>query len=327
MTSIELDQHLSRLGLNQTEAAQLLGVAPRTVRRWFEGEDVPGPAEQALRAWLRLRQHNLPWRPDSLVIFENDQQQIGLYREDAVALSKMLSNVKARGKALLPWVIDLEKCRACLGGSAEIEVWFYRLPNGGFTLSSYSRGDKPAHIRRDLELIEEAAFCIAKELKKEATLPVTLIYYDRKPLGAMRAAAQHSEEFPSFEAAIQRACARMGSADFNDPFILESMSGNDRGLQHTWDTYDLRRECERRTRDAARRRTVMNDFIYDDQGKCLARINRNEVFSDTTGQKIATIRDGSIYTLEGDLVGHLQRAGLVRMDGDCTPPAFMKLLG
>src|ERR1700720_4706374 len=93
----ELDTHLSHLGLTQSEAAELLSVNPRTIRRWLEGEAVPGPAEHALRAWLRLRQHNLPWHPDSVAIFENDQQQIALYREEAVALSTMLANVKARG--------------------------------------------------------------------------------------------------------------------------------------------------------------------------------------------------------------------------------------
>ena len=47
MTRIELEQSLLRLGLSQTEGAQLLGVAPRTLRRWLEGEEIPGPAEQA----------------------------------------------------------------------------------------------------------------------------------------------------------------------------------------------------------------------------------------------------------------------------------------
>ena len=54
LTSEEIRRILGHLGLTQIEAAQLLGVTPRTVRRWLEGDELPGPAEQALRAWLRL---------------------------------------------------------------------------------------------------------------------------------------------------------------------------------------------------------------------------------------------------------------------------------
>jgi transcriptional regulator with XRE-family HTH domain len=252
MSPQELDAHLSHLGLTQSEAAQLLGVHPRTVRRWFEGEAVPGPAEHALRAWLRLRQHNLPWRPDGEAIFENNQQQIDLYREDAVGLNEMLSNVKARGKATLPWLVDLERCRATLGGRAEIEIWFYRLPNGGFTLSSYSRGDLPNDLRRDWELIEEAAYCIAKETKKEAAIPVTLVYQNSR-IGREGAVVSSPSqmEFSSYEAAIQHACSRIGSPDFQAPFIMERMSGVDRNLQLVWDTHDIQRDCERRQSKSA----------------------------------------------------------------------------
>jgi hypothetical protein len=70
----------------------------------------------------------------------------------------------------------------------------------------------------------------------------------------------------------------------------------------------------------------MSDFIYDDQGKCVAWIVGDEVFSEATGQKIATIRDGNIFDVNGRLVGHLQDAGLVRKGGDSTPPEFTKLL-
>lgn len=70
----------------------------------------------------------------------------------------------------------------------------------------------------------------------------------------------------------------------------------------------------------------MSDFIYDDQGKCVAWIVQGDVFSETTRQKIATIRDGNIFDFSGNLVGHLQDVGFVRKDGDSTPPEFTRLL-
>ena len=76
MTSPELRLTLSRLELTQAETAQLLGVAPRTVRRWLDGEDIPGPAEQALRAWIKLHDRNLPWRPDTESVVQDDQDEI-----------------------------------------------------------------------------------------------------------------------------------------------------------------------------------------------------------------------------------------------------------
>ena len=71
MAKIELEQGLLRLGLSQTEGAVLLGVAPRTLRRWLEGEEIPGPAEQAIRAWIKLHDRKLPWRPDSTAIADD----------------------------------------------------------------------------------------------------------------------------------------------------------------------------------------------------------------------------------------------------------------
>ena len=70
----------------------------------------------------------------------------------------------------------------------------------------------------------------------------------------------------------------------------------------------------------------MSDFIYDDQGKCVAWIVQGDVFSETTRQKIATIRDGNIFDFSGNLVGYLQDVGFVRKGGDSTPPEFTRLL-
>jgi hypothetical protein len=80
------------------------------------------------------------------------------------------------------------------------------------------------------------------------------------------------------------------------------------------------------TQEAAQGRKPMSDFIYDDQGKCVAWIVHGDVFSEATGQKIATMRDGNIFDFNGSLVGHLQEAGLVRKEGDSTPPEFTRLL-
>ena len=63
MLGNELGRYLLRLDLSPAEAALLLCVTPRTVRRWLDGEEVSGPAEQAVRAWIRLHERRLPWRP------------------------------------------------------------------------------------------------------------------------------------------------------------------------------------------------------------------------------------------------------------------------
>jgi transcriptional regulator with XRE-family HTH domain len=94
MTVPELRLTLSRLELTQAEAAQLLGVAPRTVRRWLDGKDASGPAEQALRAWIRLRDRNLPWRPDTESVVEDDQDQITRHRAHAIRMDELLARVE-----------------------------------------------------------------------------------------------------------------------------------------------------------------------------------------------------------------------------------------
>jgi hypothetical protein len=58
-----LERHLLRLDLLLAEAAQLLRMIPHTVRCWLDGEEVSGPAEQAVRAWIGLRDRRLPWQP------------------------------------------------------------------------------------------------------------------------------------------------------------------------------------------------------------------------------------------------------------------------
>ena len=156
MTGIEFRDHLARLGLTQTEAARLLEVDPRTVRRWAEGNgiDIPGPAEHALRAWLGLRTRGLPWRPG-----DDAAEQIAPHRAHAIELYELLLRVDKRGGPSDAWNVDLDKCVATLG---PMTVSFYRLTNGGFSLSSYRHSGSRSDVVRDRAFIEDAAACIAK---------------------------------------------------------------------------------------------------------------------------------------------------------------------
>jgi transcriptional regulator with XRE-family HTH domain len=261
MTLYEFQQTLLRLGLSQTEAAQLLGVSPRTVRRWFEGEEVPGPAAQALRAWIRLRERNLPWRPDSASIADDDQDQIARHRMHAINLSEILARVEKRGGPRVPWTVDRQRSCATLG---PMEVSYYTLLNGGFSLATYTRKDGDPDVQRDWELIEDAMFCIARTLEAG---PVTLIYHDRPwRNGTMH---QTFKRFASTNEAIQYASAALGSPDFHDPFIVAGDPA-----QPVLDKHELRRECERRKNGAVALRAVAE------------YVERNSAMSVTSGPRM-----------------------------------------
>ena len=239
MTVPELQLTLSRLELTQAEAAQLLGVAPRTVRRWLDGEDVPGPAEQALRAWIRLHDRNLPWRPDTELVVQDDQDQIARHRAHAIRLDELLARVDARGGPRVPWSVDRGRQIATLG---PMEVSYYKLASGSFSLANYRRKDADPDVQRDWEAIEDAAACIARALRKDPDYgPVTLVAHDGPALG--RVASQELTDFPSNREALRHVCAHLGSPGFHDPFIM-GQSGNQ--VDVIWDTRELRRECERR---------------------------------------------------------------------------------
>jgi len=169
MERSELRAVLSELGLTQSEVAALLSVDERTVRRWADDPvRIPGPAEQALRAWLRLHRLGLAWKPEDLPIGENDTQelakQIALYRQHAIELDALLRKVEARGGPQTPWKVDLDAHQATLG---HMTVHFYPLPNGGFSPAMYRRSDQPPDIERDRSLLEDAYACIAKALAYE----------------------------------------------------------------------------------------------------------------------------------------------------------------
>jgi len=240
MTKEELHQYLSRLSLTAAEAAQLLGVTPRTVRRWLNGEDVTGPAEQAIRAWIKLHDRHLPWRPDSTSINVNDDRQMELHRKHDIELANLITRVEARGgPRLTPWKVDRDRGYAEFGS---IKVTFYKLQNGGFSLAHYTRKDGDLDVQRDAEIIEDAAYCIAQSLKKELSFgPVTLVINDGPTKG--RVATQRLEKYPTNREAINRVCEALGSSGFHDPFIV-----TDSPSEVLWDAHDLRRECEKRTK-------------------------------------------------------------------------------
>ena len=137
MTNRQLTESLAKLNLTLDEAALLLGVSERSVRRWTEGESIPGPVEAALRAWQDLEVRNLPWKPDSVSVFQDDQDQIQRSRDHGQLLDQLLSAVEARGGPANPWAVDLGKQRATFGPA---EVSFYRLPNGGFSPGHWRNG-------------------------------------------------------------------------------------------------------------------------------------------------------------------------------------------
>jgi DNA-binding transcriptional regulator YiaG len=60
MKTPEYRAALKKLGLSQVKAAETLGVADRTSRRWALGEDLSGPASIVMRAlvkgWLTVEQ-------------------------------------------------------------------------------------------------------------------------------------------------------------------------------------------------------------------------------------------------------------------------------
>lgn len=57
-TTTALARQLKQLKLTAAQAAKLMGVAPRTVRRWLDGtRAVPEPVTRLLECWKR---HGLP---------------------------------------------------------------------------------------------------------------------------------------------------------------------------------------------------------------------------------------------------------------------------
>jgi hypothetical protein len=311
MNENELRQSLNRLNLSAAEAGQLLGVTPRTVRRWLDGEEMTGPAVQAIRAWIRLHNRHLPWRPDTVSIIEDDQDQIERHRLHTINFDAILSRVEKRNTPRLPWVVDWDRGKATLG---PMEVGFYKLTSGGFSLSTYHRRDASPDVERDIDFIEEAVYCIAQALKKlNADFgPVVLVVQDGPAKG--RVASQRHVTFPTLRAAIHHACQGFSTASFHEPFIATE---NPMELLH--DHNELRRICKRRIEAppaleavAAYARQHSNLFASAMLGQ--AEKQRRQQYIEEQANKISDLakkaHDGLVSHLEFDaLLGALHAVG------------------
>ena len=167
MTRTDFDACLDDLDLTQSNLARLLSVTDRTVRRWAENPvEMPGPAEQALRAWQRLKRFRLPWRPDSMPLGDEDglAAMIDRYRKQDIDIPTVLKRVAARGGPNTPWQIDLEAGEARLG---LMTVYFYEAAAGGFAPNSYRRDDdRDLDTERDCLLLEDAYAHITEAFAK-----------------------------------------------------------------------------------------------------------------------------------------------------------------
>lgn len=169
MTYFDLKECLKTLDLTQTEAAKLLSVTPRTFRRWVANPaEISGPAEQALKAWVRLNNRNLVWRPDCQALYEENPKDILdsiiRLRKHFMELDYVLNKVEERGGPTALWDIDLAKRKATWG---PFTVNFWELKGGSFSPHSYRRSD-PIHPdwHRDRPLVEDAFYCFAKAVEK-----------------------------------------------------------------------------------------------------------------------------------------------------------------
>lgn len=68
----------------------------------------------------------------------------------------------------------------------------------------------------------------------------------------------------------------------------------------------------------------MYDFVYD-EGHVVAHIKLGSIYTEKTNIKIATVSEGKIYSLGGQLVGYLKNANNMATD-KMLPPAFRNLL-
>lgn len=156
MNAREFRDSLARLGLSQAEAARLLGVKLRTVQRWAAGRPPVGePAAQALRAWCRLAERGIAWRPDSnpvavedlIGLAEHRRAALGLRAIQPLGIGQRSSGWRRR------WRINIDRCRAT---STAMVVHFNRLADGSFLPASYRRLDGAAEMPYDRPLLEEA---------------------------------------------------------------------------------------------------------------------------------------------------------------------------
>jgi transcriptional regulator with XRE-family HTH domain len=221
MTNRELAGHFSALRLTIAEAAQLLGVSERSVRRWTEGESVPGPVEAALLAWRRLDELHLPWKPDSVSVFRDNQDQISRIRNHDELLALLIREVEARGGPDNPWAVDLIRQRATFGPS---EVGFHKLENGGFSPTTYRRLDRTPTDDDKIE-IQDACYCIARafaQVRKANKALIDVADYTRTH--ATKFAQNGASSLSRVEAA-RRTARIMSLADELDGLASSALEG------------------------------------------------------------------------------------------------------
>ena len=69
MPIAEYQEHMRALRIDRDELAQLMNVNERTVRRWEQGKDgVPYLVGAVLKAWRRLDDLHLAWKPGAISI-------------------------------------------------------------------------------------------------------------------------------------------------------------------------------------------------------------------------------------------------------------------
>lgn len=167
MENVELNQRLEALGLKQSDAAILLRVTPRAVRKWQTGEQkIPGTVAELVLAWCQLHDRKIPWGADLESIWYGDDDQIRLHQDHDKALVALLNRVEARGGLSAPWRVDLKERSATLG---RMVVRFYPLASGSFSLAHYRRGDREPDAFRDQPLIEDAVAAFAAAVSQART--------------------------------------------------------------------------------------------------------------------------------------------------------------
>src|SRR5262249_14759647 len=133
----------------------LLGVKLRTVQRWAAGRPAVGePAAQALKAWRRLAERGIAWRPDGDPVEAEELVPFAARRRAALEPTENLrrhavlrAGGRRRGR------INIERCGAT---SQVMVVHFNRLADGSFLPASYRRLEGLAEPEADRPLLEEA---------------------------------------------------------------------------------------------------------------------------------------------------------------------------
>lgn len=229
---------LQLLHLTQVEAARLLDVDARTARRWAEGAALPGPVREAFRGWVRLKKHNLPWRPGSLALFMQDHEKTASFRAKTQEIDAIIAKVTRRGGPQNAWIVDFDEQRALCGS---MEVTFTEMKSGEFCLNVFTRRDRAAELPRDRSLIEDAAYCIARaQTRKPGFGPVQLHVAPARHEGKWR--VYPVEQYEVTQQALARACQLLHQSSTHAPHIQNETGDT------LWSVSDVRMEWKKRKR-------------------------------------------------------------------------------